>query len=201
MVYHVYIMASQSGVLYIGMTNDLSHRVSQHKSKTIPGFSQTYNTAKLIYFEPFQDVRNAIAREKQLKRWNRSKKIFLIEKQNPTWQDLYPALIPTTPAPISTTSETCHPDRSNPTFSSHLTSCEMVGLRSGGTSPFFSFHEGCPRLGSAAWVLGLPVPLGSRPDRSREMGKIARINARKKFCSNDVIPIYERYYKRILSES
>ncbi len=89
-------MASQSGVLYIGMTNDLSHRVSQHKSKTIPGFSQTYNTTKLVYFEPFQGVRNAIAREKQLKRWNRSKKIFLIEKQNPTWQDLFPKLIPTT---------------------------------------------------------------------------------------------------------
>ena len=88
-------MASQSGVLYIGMTNDLFCRVSQHKSKTIPGFSQTYNTTKLAYFEPFQDVRNAIAREKQLKRWNRSKKIFLIEKQNPTWQDLYPTLIPT----------------------------------------------------------------------------------------------------------
>jgi putative endonuclease len=94
-VYQVYIMASQSGVLYIGMTNDLFHRVSQHKSKTIPGFSQTYNTTKLVYFEPFQDVRNAIAREKQLKRWNRSKKIFLIEKQNPAWQDLYPTLIPT----------------------------------------------------------------------------------------------------------
>ncbi len=95
-------MASQSGVLYIGMTNDLFCRASQHKSKTIPGFSQTYNTTKLVYFEPFQDVRNAIAlrnaiaREKQLKRWNRSKKIFLIEKQNPTWRDLYPALIPTT---------------------------------------------------------------------------------------------------------
>jgi hypothetical protein len=77
----------------------------------------------------------------------------------------------------------------------------MVGLRSGGTSPFFSFHEGRPRLGLGAWVLGLPVPLGSRPDRSREMGKIARLNAKKKFCSNDVIPIYESYYKRILSES
>ncbi|PYT48779.1 MAG: endonuclease [Acidobacteria bacterium] len=89
-------MASQSGVLYIGMTNDLFCRASQHKSKTIPGFSQTYNTTKLVYFEPFQDVRNAIAREKQLKRWNRSKKIFLIEKQNPTWQDLSPKLIPTT---------------------------------------------------------------------------------------------------------
>ena len=95
-VYHVYILASQSGVLYIGLTNYLFHRVSQHKSKTIPGFSQTYNTTKLVYFEPFQDVRNAIAREKQLKRWNRSKKIFLIEKQNPTWQDLFPKLIPTT---------------------------------------------------------------------------------------------------------
>ena len=55
------------------------------------------------------------------------------------------------PAPISTTSETCHPDRSNPIFSSHLTSCEMVGLRSGGTSPFFSFHEGRP---SSVWEPG-----------------------------------------------
>ncbi len=77
----------------------------------------------------------------------------------------------------------------------------MVGLRSGGTSPFFSFHEGCPRLRLGAWVLGLPVPLGSRPDGGREMRNIASVNARKKFCSNDVLPAYENYYKRILSES
>src|SRR6266446_2045298 len=105
-------MASQSGVLYIGMTNDLSHRVSQHKSKTIPGFSQTYNTTKLVYFEPFQDVRNAIAREKQLKRWNRSKKNILDRKAKPDLARPFPEtnshhkLNNKLPAPISTTSET-----------------------------------------------------------------------------------------------
>ena len=64
-------------------------------SHLIPSFSQTYNTTKLIYFEPFQDIRNAIEREKQLKRWRRSKKVFLIEQQNPTWQDLFYELTPT----------------------------------------------------------------------------------------------------------
>ena len=88
MVFHVYIMASASGVLYIGVTNDLDRRVMEHKQKLIPGFSQTYNTTKLVYFEPFGDIRNAIAREKQLKRWRREKKVLLIEKQNPRWLDL-----------------------------------------------------------------------------------------------------------------
>lgn len=88
MVFHVYIMASASGVLYIGVTNHLEARVMQHKQKLVPGFSQTYNTTKLVYFEPFTDIRNAIAREKQLKRWRREKKVFLIEKQNPRWLDL-----------------------------------------------------------------------------------------------------------------
>src|SRR5260370_14562366 len=82
-VYHVYIMASQSGVLCIGMTNNLLHRVFQHKSKTISGLSQTYNTTKLIYFGALQDPRHAIACDTQLKRANRSKKIFPIERQNP----------------------------------------------------------------------------------------------------------------------
>lgn len=88
MVFHVYIMASASGVLYIGVTNDLDRRVIEHKQKLVPGFSRTYNTTKLVYFEPFGDIRNAIAREKQLKRWRREKKVFLIEKQNPRWLDL-----------------------------------------------------------------------------------------------------------------
>ena len=88
MVYHVYIMASASGVVYIGVTDYLERRVLEHKRKAVPGFSQTYNTTKLVYFEPFSDMRDAIAREKQLKRWRREKKVFLIEKQNPRWVDL-----------------------------------------------------------------------------------------------------------------
>ena len=88
MVFHVYIMASASGVLYVGVTNHLESRVAEHKQKLVPGFSQTYNTTKLVYFEPFTDIRDAIAREKQLKRWRREKKVFLIEKHNPRWLDL-----------------------------------------------------------------------------------------------------------------
>ncbi len=63
MVYHVYIMASKSGVLYIGVTNHLESRTLQHKQKLLSGFTSRYNTAKLVYFEPFGDIRNAIARE------------------------------------------------------------------------------------------------------------------------------------------
>ena len=88
MIYHVYIMASASGVLYIGVTGHLESRVHQHKSKLLPGFTSQYNVTKLIYFEPFTEIRDAIAREKQLKRWRRDKKVFLIERMNPTWRDL-----------------------------------------------------------------------------------------------------------------
>ena len=88
MVYHVYILASESGVLYIGVTNQIDSRVAQHKRKLVPGFTSKYNVTKLVYFEPFQDIRNSIAREKQLKRWRREKKITLIERLNPNWRDL-----------------------------------------------------------------------------------------------------------------
>ncbi len=88
MVYHVYIMASASGVIYTGVTNFLERRLTQHKKKLTPGFASTFNTTKLVYFEPFSDVRDAIAREKQLKRWRRDKKTFLIEKLNSQWRDL-----------------------------------------------------------------------------------------------------------------
>ena len=88
MIYHVYIMASASGVLYTGVTSCLEARVAQHKGKLLAGFSAQYNTTKLVYFEPFCDVRDAIAREKQLKRWRREKKVFLIERANRTWRDL-----------------------------------------------------------------------------------------------------------------
>ena len=89
--YSVYIMASLSGVLYIGVTNDLEHRVFQHKRKLVPGFSARYNVQKLVYFEFFGDVRAAIAREKQLKGWLRKRKVALIESTNPQWNDLSPA--------------------------------------------------------------------------------------------------------------
>lgn len=88
MVYHAYIMASSSGVLYCGVTNHLERRVAEHKSKRTPGFSRTYNTTKLVYFEPFSDVRDAIAREKQWKTWRRAKKVGLIEGLNIQWRDL-----------------------------------------------------------------------------------------------------------------
>jgi putative endonuclease len=68
------MMASASGVLYIGVTNHFERRVGEHQSKRTPGFSSRYNTAKLVYFELFSDIRNAIAREKQWKTWRREKK-------------------------------------------------------------------------------------------------------------------------------
>ena len=86
--YFAYIVASRSHTLYIGMTGDLLKRVFQHKHKTFEGFSADYNCNRLVWFERFQDPRNAIEREKQLKGWRRAKKIALIEKVNPAWVDL-----------------------------------------------------------------------------------------------------------------
>ena len=86
--FHVYFMASKSGVLYLGVTNNLAKRVSQHKEKLIPGFTQKYNVTKLVWFEPHSSIRSAISREKEIKRWRRSKKIALIESLNPDWTDL-----------------------------------------------------------------------------------------------------------------
>jgi putative endonuclease len=88
MVYHIYMMASASGVLYTGVTSQLETRVIQHKTKKNVGFSSQYNTMKLVFFEAFGDVRDAIAREKQIKRWRREKKVWLIEGMNPEWKDL-----------------------------------------------------------------------------------------------------------------
>jgi putative endonuclease len=87
--YCVYILASASGVLYIGVTNSLMRRVWEHKQKLIPGFTAGYNVTKLVYYEVFNDVRAAIQREKQIKRWSRAKKVSLIEKKNPKWLDLF----------------------------------------------------------------------------------------------------------------
>ena len=86
--YFTYIVASQSRTLYIGVTGDLQKRVFEHKWKEHDGFTARYNCDRLVWFEPHQDVRNAIAREKELKAWRRSKKIALIESANPAWIDL-----------------------------------------------------------------------------------------------------------------
>ena len=81
-------MASQSGVLYTGVTNDLSRRVAEHKEGLIPGFTRKYKVNRLVYYESTPDVNAAIAREKQIKRWRREKKTSLIETINRGWDDL-----------------------------------------------------------------------------------------------------------------
>ncbi len=86
--YYVYIMSSNSGTLYTGITSDLGRRVYQHKHKLFPGFTEKYNVNRLVYFETFSQVQDAIEREKSIKGWLRKKKIALIEATNPTWADL-----------------------------------------------------------------------------------------------------------------
>src|ERR1700732_4250831 len=87
-VYHVYILASASGVLYTGVTNYLERRVAEHKQGLRDGFTKEYEVKRLVYFEAFGDVRNAISREKQIKRWRREKKLALIRGMNPKFRDL-----------------------------------------------------------------------------------------------------------------
>ena len=86
--YYVYIMASKGRVLYVGMTGFLMARVLQHKSGESGGFTARYHTDRLVYYELFRYVNNAIARETQLKKWRREKKVALVEAENPTWEDL-----------------------------------------------------------------------------------------------------------------
>jgi putative endonuclease len=87
--YFVYILASRrNGTLYIGVTNDLARRMSEHKAKLVPGFTRKYGVDKLVYFEEYASVLEARARERSLKRWQRAWKIALIEKMNPQWRDL-----------------------------------------------------------------------------------------------------------------
>jgi putative endonuclease len=86
--YSVYIMASRSHNLYIGVTNSIVRRVREHKDHTFEGFTAKYNVDRLVWYETYPYIRTAIAREKQLKGWLRVKKIQLVEQMNPTWQDL-----------------------------------------------------------------------------------------------------------------
>jgi len=86
--YYTYIVCSQSGTLYIGMTNSIHRRALEHKRGEIEGFASKYHCDRLVYYEKFEDVHNAIGREKQLKGWRRARKIALIESVNPRWEDL-----------------------------------------------------------------------------------------------------------------
>ncbi|MGB7102735.1 MAG: GIY-YIG nuclease family protein [Xanthobacteraceae bacterium] len=87
--FFVYILANRKhGTLYVGVTNDVTRRVYQHKAKVVRGFTARYGVNKLVYFEIFDDPLTAIAREKQLKKWNREWKLQLIENNNPGWIDL-----------------------------------------------------------------------------------------------------------------
>jgi putative endonuclease len=137
--YNVYIMASRSLTLYTGITGDIFHRALQHKSGEIEGFTKKYHISRLVYYESFKYVNNAIAREKQIKAWTRAKRLALIKTMNPTWQDLAEGwgeaiklqipvtvksavatqplieqyyLTPLSTACPSTPRENCHPERS-----------------------------------------------------------------------------------------
>ena len=92
--YYVYILASRKdGALYIGVTSDLIKRVWEHKNTVTKGHTEKYNIKKLIYFEQYEEVEQAIYREKKLKAWKREWKIELIETTNPEWRDLYEEMV------------------------------------------------------------------------------------------------------------
>ena len=91
--YYIYIVTnSHNNVLYIGVTNDLTRRIYEHKNKIQKGFTRKYNLNKLVYYEVYGDIKDAIAREKQIKGWKRQKKDELINFMNPLWNDLYDEL-------------------------------------------------------------------------------------------------------------
>ncbi|MGB3542953.1 GIY-YIG nuclease family protein [Rubrivirga sp.] len=87
---YVYLLASRrNGTLYIGVTSDLVRRIDEHKRGVLEGFSKEHGTTRLVYVEPHDRIEDAIRRERQLKKWNRSWKLQLIEDENPAWRDLY----------------------------------------------------------------------------------------------------------------
>jgi putative endonuclease len=93
-LYFVYILASKrNGTVYIGVTSNLVKRVWEHKQKIVEGFTKKYSVDKLVYYECFNNINDAIGREKMLKKWNRAWKLEMIEKGNKEWKDLYEDLI------------------------------------------------------------------------------------------------------------
>jgi putative endonuclease len=93
MAYYVYLLASKKhGTLYLGVTNDIVRRAYEHRTKSVDGFTKRYDVDKLVWFEIYDDIANAITREKELKKWRRDWKVRLIENENPDWTDLYPGI-------------------------------------------------------------------------------------------------------------
>ena len=93
MPFHVYLLASKrSGTLYLGVTNNLGLRVWQHKTKAMAGFTARYGVDRLVWYEAYDRIDEAIAREKAMKKWRRAWKVALIEAMNPQWTDLYQTL-------------------------------------------------------------------------------------------------------------
>jgi putative endonuclease len=88
--FFVYILSNRSHILYVGVTNDLRVRVTQHRKQTPGSFTARYKITRLVYFERYQYINNALTREKQLKHWTRAQKIELIESANSTWEELFP---------------------------------------------------------------------------------------------------------------
>ncbi len=94
MTYYVYIVTNRPrGTLYIGVTNDIARRAWEHREGLVDGFTKRYGLNLLVHVEEYQDVGEAIHREKRLKHWNRAWKIALIEESNPNWEDLYQTLV------------------------------------------------------------------------------------------------------------
>jgi len=92
--YFVYLLTSKkNGTLYVGVTNNLLRRVSEHRAGVASSFTRKYSVKRLVYFEAHSEIETAIQREKRLKRWRRAWKTGLIERNNPDWRDLYPSLI------------------------------------------------------------------------------------------------------------
>ena len=91
---YVYILASKrNGTLYVGVTSDLTKRISEHKHNLIEGFTRKYNVHELVFYEVHDDIEAAILREKQIKKWNRRWKLRLIEEMNPEWRDMYQEIV------------------------------------------------------------------------------------------------------------
>jgi len=91
-MYYVYILSSITKTLYVGVTNDIIRRIYEHKNGLVPGFTSKYKVDRLVYLEETEDVKAAITREKQIKNWRREKKELLINKVNPSWNDLSESL-------------------------------------------------------------------------------------------------------------
>jgi len=90
---YVYLMANRpDGTLYCGVTNDIARRAHEHREGLVPGFTRRYGLKRLVWFEPFDDIRDAIQRETSIKRWPRAWKVRLIQQDNPDWADLYETL-------------------------------------------------------------------------------------------------------------